>query len=293
MTDVAPYIVFVVAIALIAALAWKHWPRTNYSQIPKKIWSYWDNPNAIPYPIRLCWESWRKHQPDYEIVILTKDTFKGYVTLPEHVLTHASFDPQSQRFVDALKVQTLVEHGGVWLDSSVLLQQPLDHWIFPKYAEFQGFYRAAHTKPHLPPAPAPAPAIQTWFLACNKGSTFLKAWRDEFLDLVQYHTAEQYVTARKKAIDVDYLRDPIESASEVALQTVLQHTKYPLDSLLLTKAEDGALKYLLTAKGDSQTGLELACQTPAASRTPLLKIMDITDPDWERKWSTDRCGWLD
>lgn len=264
------------------ALAWKNWPRHSYNQVPKKIWSYWENPAKVPYAIRLCWESWRKHQPDYEIVILTKDTYKGYVTLPEHILAHPIFNPHSSCFTDALQVQTLAEHGGVWLDSSVLLQQPLDRWMFPKYAEFRGFYRGANPQ-----------AIQTWFLACNRGSPFLKAWYKELLTAADYVTAESYVEDRKKAgIQLDHLRDPIGSLLEVALQTVLQYNKHPMESLILTPAEEGPLQYLAASKGDTAAGIQQLCNNPKR-RTPLVKIENPGDPVWESEWTTEQCGWVD
>ena len=48
-------------------------------------------------------------------------------------------------------------------------------------------------------------------------------------------------------------------AIQVASQKVLQIDKYPLDSLILRKAEDGPFKYLVDAKWDSEKAIKLAC----------------------------------
>ena len=48
-----------------------------YNVVPKKIWTYWHNLDKIPKAVKLCMESCKKFNPDYEIVLMTKKNFQG------------------------------------------------------------------------------------------------------------------------------------------------------------------------------------------------------------------------
>ena len=236
-------------------------------------------------------ESWRKHNPDYEITLLTKKNYVGYVNIPLEIASHSNFHDNPTRLADLVRAYALKEHGGVWLDSSILLKAPLDNWLFPHYAEFSGFYLQAVTKPHLPPV------IENWFFACNKGSPFMKQWCEEFSQLAHYPTVEKYVESRKSmGVDIEKIRDPIYLAMHVAAQKVLQLDKYPLESLYLQKAEDGPFRYLVDAKWDSEKALRLACHDPTY-QGPIMKMRgeerNVLEEHLANELSNERCGWLD
>lgn len=284
-------IVFVIAIVILLALAWKNRPKPNYNQIPKKIWTYWDNPDKIPKTVLLCMESWRKHNPEYQITLLTKKNYMGYVRIPLELVVHPNFHDNSARFSDLIRLYALAEHGGVWIDSSILLKEPLDNWLFPRYAEFSGFYISSFTKPTLPPV------VESWFLACNKRSPFMALWRDEFSELANYVTVEKYVESRKKmGVDVEKIGDPVYLAIHVAAQKILQWDKYPLESLYLQKAEDGPYRYLVDAKWDSEKALRLACQNQSY-QGPIMKMRGnerkVLEAEITNELSNEVCGWLD
>lgn len=219
----------------------------DYNIIPKKIWTYWDN-SDIPKTVKMCMEGWKKYNPEYEIILLTKKNFFSYVNIPIEISSHPNFN-MPHHFSDLVRIYTLAEHGGIWMDGSILLKAPLD-WLFPKYAEFSGFYMEAFTKT--------TPVIENCFLACNKNSPFIKLWKDEFTNIANYVTVEKYIESRKNlGVDFEKINDPM--ATQVAVQKVLQIDKYPLDSLILRKAEDGPFKYLVDAKWDSEKAMKLAC----------------------------------
>lgn len=189
-------------------------PKHTYNQAPRIIWTYWEEPDHLdPYKrmtneAKTNIERWRTLNPEYKIVILTKKTYQGYVTIPEDLRENPTFVPD--HFPSLLKLWTLAEHGGVWLDPTVRLEKPLD-WLFPKYAEFAGI------KTH---------EISTRLFAANKGSKFMEAWKKEFSEAVRFPNMEKYMAERAKVLSSMY-EEPIQ----VAIQIVLQ--KYPTDSLIL------------------------------------------------------------
>jgi hypothetical protein len=267
------------------ALAFRE--RKNYNQAPKRIWTYWDREDRIPKTVKMCMRGWAKWNPDYEIVLLTKKNYQGYVTIPNELTSHPNFNDMPARFADLVRVWALAEHGGIWIDSSIILKAPLDDWLFPKYAEFSGFYIDGMTKT--------TPVIENWFFACNKGSPFVKKWRDEFSKIAQYSCVEQYVTSRiQMGVDIEKITIPIYLAMHVSAQKVLQLDQYPIESMILRKAEDGPFRYLVDAKWDSEKAVRAACLDPSY-QTPILKLRgierNILEKGIDDEFSEENCGW--
>lgn len=213
---------FIMVITILILIGYGIWfyPKPQYNQAPKTIWTYWEEPDHLAPEKRLsklakeCIQSWRTHNPQYEITILTKKTYQGYVTIPEEVRTHPGLNPDY--LPDLIKVWILAERGGIWIDPWIEVTQPIDQWVFPKYGE------CALTDP-----------INQHFIACNKGSIFIKKWRDEFSEIVRYPDVDQYVDSRRRSMKVDQIEDPITNAVLVAAQQIL--VLYPPESLILHK----------------------------------------------------------
>lgn len=263
--------------------------KKNYNRAPKIIWSYWQGP--VSKTVEMCKKSWSIYNPDYQIIMMTDKTYHSYVTIPENIRSHPNFRDVPARFADLVRVWTLAEHGGVWMDASILVKAPLDSWMFPKYAEFSGFYRwVSTTNPQFP-------VIENWFFACNKGCKFLQLWRDEFSEIARFPSVSDYVESRKRAgVDVQEIHGPIYLAMHVSAQKVLQLDKYPQDQMILRVAELGPFRYMDETTWDSKKGLQLACQNKEY-QAPMLKLCSAQrkalDEEIEGELSEERCGWLE
>ena len=283
------YIIYFICIVIV--IIWFFYrEKKNYNQAPKKIWTYWDNPMKIPNVVELCIKSWKKFHPEYEIILLTKKNYKGYVTIPEELISHLNFNDSPQRFSDLLRLWVLAEHGGVWMDSTMLVKGSIEEWLFPKYAEFSGFYLGGATKRKE------SPIIESWFLACNKGSPFIRKWRDEFSSMAYFQTVQHYIDAlRAEGVDFQGIHDPHYLAIHLACQKVLQIHKYSLETLYLQKAEDGPFRYLSKVNWDAEKGLELACMNPEY-QAPIIKLRDGELNTLEKRLDYDltveKCGWI-
>lgn len=264
--------------------------RAEYGTHPKIIWTYWDNPDTIPKSVIMCIEGWKKFNPTYEVIILTKNNFKQYINIPNEIITEPNFNDSPARFSDLLRVCLLAEHGGIWIDSSIILKSSLDNWLFPQPAEFSGFYISSFTKDNLPPV------IESWFLACNKNSDFMRLWRDEFLELGQFETVDTYLESRKTmGVDFEKINGPNYLAIHVAAQKILQIDKYPLNLLILKKAEDGPYRYLTENNWDSEKAVRAACKN-RSYQSPIMKMRkaerNILEQKIDSDLSPEMCGWL-
>lgn len=85
--------------------------------------------------------TWCRTNPDYEITILTLENYKHYVKgLDLDKLPNVEFAPRAS---DIVRIHALAQHGGIWLDASLLLTKSLD-WILEMQQqgghEFIGYY---------------------------------------------------------------------------------------------------------------------------------------------------------
>ncbi|PNH01592.1 hypothetical protein TSOC_012515 [Tetrabaena socialis] len=200
----------------------------------RRIWTYWDG--DPPLLVQLCLDSWRAHNPAWEITILSKRSLRDYVAdVDLDALRHAN-DSQA-RFADFVRLHVLARYGGLWMDASVICQAPLD-WIFDAFAdetrrEFVG-YRADQHMRALGEQQGiryedVGEVLETSVFACVPGCAFVRMWRDEFMRINEYDSVDDYVS--------DVL------ASGTALPDQLAHSYYAIfaSQIVVTRQNPGFL----------------------------------------------------
>lgn len=103
--------------------------------IPKIIHYCWFGKGKLPVLAEKCIKSWRKHLPDYEIMIWNEDTFD--VNLYRY--TKEAYDERKFAFVtDVCRLYALNNFGGVYMDTDVEILKPLSEELLNNTA-FSGF----------------------------------------------------------------------------------------------------------------------------------------------------------
>lgn len=95
-------------------------PQEGYE---KKIWVFWNYPNGPSPFVRLNYETWVKHAPDFEIVKINDTNIAEYVPdLPQEYyrLPYASANS------DFIRAALLYHHGGVYMDTDFMLMHSLE-----------------------------------------------------------------------------------------------------------------------------------------------------------------------
>ena len=98
---------------------------------PKIIWQYWhQGAENAPELIKACFKSVEKYMPCYEQKILSFETIKDYVDIPEkyYKLLEQKKIPIAI-FSDILRLHLLEKYGGIWLDSTIYLTNELPREI--------------------------------------------------------------------------------------------------------------------------------------------------------------------
>jgi mannosyltransferase OCH1-like enzyme len=91
--------------------------------IPKIIHYCWFGKGTKSLLIKQCIESWEKYCPDYKIIEWNEENFD----VTSHPFTARMYKEKKFAFVtDYVRLVALLKDGGVYLDTDMLLLQPID-----------------------------------------------------------------------------------------------------------------------------------------------------------------------
>lgn len=160
-------------------------PKTVVKPKNKTIWFCWlQGEKDAPPIIDCCLKSLRRYCTDYEIIILTWKNIAKYADIPEYIYAKnkAGFITNTQ-FSDLLRLALLTKNGGIWIDSTVFLTEPLPREI--TQADFFAFHSDNYLKSN------------SWLIKANAGNILLEKlkrlmfeyWRVEnkMLDYFLFH----------------------------------------------------------------------------------------------------------
>lgn len=222
MTDTEIVMVLTVIVIAICVACFRE-DQSHFS-VPKTIWTYVSPLTRSLHGEELlqrCVDSWKTHHPDFRIVVMTDDDYRGYVThLPgelNYTQRGAHHHPVfHDEFSSLLRLYVLAEYGGVWLDPTVELKKPLTQWLFSVPTTFAGVCRGDVA----PPQP---PDLDTWLLAAVPNHDWVIRWRDEYTRAAEFASMDKYVESRRMTTRQGSNLPSVM----VAAQALLQQEKSP------------------------------------------------------------------
>jgi Capsular polysaccharide synthesis protein len=135
--------------------------------LPRTIWSLWFQGWAnAPDLVKACAASWRRHNPGWDLRLLSGDTLDAHLDCPGPAATAVGNLPAEARS-DLARIELLHRFGGIWVDATVYCLRPLDSWIGE--ATPSGFFAFNR--------PLPDVMLSSWFLAAERGSYLVDTWR--------------------------------------------------------------------------------------------------------------------
>ena len=98
-----------------------------------KVWICWlQGIENAPLLVKSCFESVKKNLINKEIIIVTRENYKDFVEIPDYIIEKWEKGIiTNTHFTDLLRLELLIKHGGVWIDSTVLCSCPEDE--IPNY----------------------------------------------------------------------------------------------------------------------------------------------------------------
>ena len=150
-----------------------YYDRQSLEQVhSKKVWTCWlQGFDAAPELVKVCQTSLKKYLVDREIIQLTEENYKSYVTLPDYIINrYDKGQIPPALFSDLLRLEVLIRYGGTWMDASVLCtgdgypRELLDCDLFMFQALRKGDRRFYGTS--------------NWFITACSGNRLLMVLRD-------------------------------------------------------------------------------------------------------------------
>lgn len=129
----------------------------------------------------MCWSSWRRHLPGYELRIVTMENFAQWTELPDWLVEkyRRGIIPPAL-FSDVMRLDLLVRHGGTWMDATVLCtgfptERRQQQWTQIEASELCLFryYRRGQKEPV---------DLSNWFISARPGHAVLAIVRDMLMD---------------------------------------------------------------------------------------------------------------
>lgn len=160
------------------------------------IFTFWADKDKMPEYIKMCIESWKKHLPDYEIVILDYSNLDKYIGKDFYdKILFEKFTIFQQTC--AFRAAVLEKHGGIWLDASTIVTNPHIENLFDDRAELNIFeYRIACIK-----AKQHAKILKKWIRGIRFNLFKYKHLFDFYFKYFPYQT--------RNMLDWDYLSNRI------------------------------------------------------------------------------------
>ena len=216
--------------------------------IPKIIWSYWHT-GKPPLVVEQCRRNWEKLNPGFAVNLVLGERLMEFVAPRD--LPAEFHRLGGVRQSEWMRLYLLHRYGGIWLDASIILTQPLDWMIEAQTAgraQYLGYYLDRFT------ARADCPVIDSWCMAAPLGSPFIADWFSEFCGAA-LTDSPAYIQAlgRRREHILQKINSPEYLAVHVAAQKLLnQKQGYRLH---LIRAEDSAYFFQTRAGRLKRAGL--------------------------------------
>ena len=158
---------------------------------PRKVWICWfQGMENAPDIVQKCYKSVQANVTDREIVLITENNYKDYVTFPEYIQEKIDAGIISQTHMsDILRLELLLRYGGTWMDATILCTGKI-----PEYMLDSDLFLFQNLKPGLN---GHCTSISNWFITSLQDNKILKLtlallyeyWKnnDKLLDYFIFH----------------------------------------------------------------------------------------------------------
>lgn len=108
------------------------------------IWvCWWQGEKKMPDIVKACYSSICRHADNHSVILITEKNFQEYATMPDFIMQRLyKREMTITHFSDLLRMNLLKRHGGIWLDSTILLTKDIDSIINTSLP-----YYSHHTSP--------------------------------------------------------------------------------------------------------------------------------------------------
>ena len=139
--------------------------------VPKIIWILWfQGWEEAPIIVKKCLNTWIEHNPDWTINKLTNDNLSDFIDIEAIIPGYKQKSIPPETLSDIIRIALLNKYGGIWVDSTLYCNIPLNNWLH-KVISNSGFFAFAN--------PGPDRMLSNWFLVSYENNTIIQKWYEE------------------------------------------------------------------------------------------------------------------
>jgi hypothetical protein len=226
----------------------------------KIIWSYWHSEN-IPLTVHIAYHTWHKNNIDYIICHISDKNLFHYINkkdLPDNFNNKII-----QHRADIIRLILLEKYGGIWLDSTIYLNKPLNTKWDPKNYDVGGFVLTKNINLYF----------ENWFISAPKHSKLIKEWKKEFLYASSFKNSDDYINKiTKEGINLDIIVYKNYLLQHCCFIKITQNKKYKIKYF----STDEPFKYLHKHNFNSyKTVLDIICNNNEKNIPSIIKLRGI------------------
>ena len=141
-------------------------PEPPQSIVPKHIFMLWQQGwDKAPDLVHACANSWRHHNPDWQLHLLDDTNLGEFAPDYEPVSSLRAGRPARSNLA---RLSLLANNGGIWADATLFCTRPLDQWL-PVTSEADTFMFSK---------PRPYRYVDIWFMAASAENKTIEGLRN-------------------------------------------------------------------------------------------------------------------
>ena len=247
---------------------------STYS-LPKVIWQFWDKEEPPPI-IRMIKENNMKKLTGWKFNYLNEKTIGQYISPFDYPTNYDELSPAHK--ADWIRVFLLKTYGGVWMDASIIINNPkaIDA-LYDQSIQQQSELTLFQFKTYL--------NIENWFIMAPKNSRMIEAWFNEYDSAIRMGFINYKKKLWKEGINTTCGRkeDPIEDVyftQHYGMQRIIQKELVRDPNIIVNEAKETMLKidYLCDGKNEEEKNKCLIgyySDFDSLRRLPYIKLNGI------------------
>ena len=161
--------------------------------VPKLIpvWMFWDS-TPLPQTVQLCWNNWShwcaKSIHNFVPILVTDENIDKLIDTSIHPCFNSATTYGPALRSDFIRLALLRRYGGVYMDATVILTEPLD-WIMDKKLRGHNFFQAMYNPSNMTMS-CSVPVIESSFLFAPPEHPLVSKWLERMMELKQCTSEE-------------------------------------------------------------------------------------------------------
>ncbi len=105
---------------------------SSQTRANEPIWVFWwQGEQKAPELVQLCIQSIIRNSAGHPVVVVSEDNYRSYAELPDYITEKREKGIISlTHFSDILRMSLLSKYGGLWLDATIFVSEPIpDRWF--------------------------------------------------------------------------------------------------------------------------------------------------------------------